>query len=240
MEIIDCHVHLNRQREGYLSEMLRIMDRYEIAKAIVFPGTEILPDNFGMARAIGPHRDRFFPFAWINPILDPKKAVDELRKLVETYGFLGMKFHPLFHSFYPNREYTARVVEQCIDYGIPILVHSGHAPYSTPFQIAELADDYPEATIIMDHMGLQVGWVDDAIKLAKKHPNIILGTTAMPFHEKIRLAVRTIGAERVIFGSDAPSIHPMPEMEKVRLAELSPEEMELVMGKNVKRLLKLA
>ena len=237
MQIIDCHTHLFKTRPKAVSELLHLMDEFGIDKSIVFPGTEINPDNAFLAREIAPHRDRLFPFAWINPVIDSNKRIDELMDLVENRGFKGMKLHPLFHSFYPNRPNIYPLVHKCGELHIPVTVHSGHAPYSLPWQIAELAKDCPETTIIMDHMGLQVGWVDDAIHLAEQVPNIILGTTAMPFHEKIRIAVERIGQERVIFGSDAPSIHPFPELSRVRLAGLSDDALASVLGNNTARLL---
>lgn len=235
--IIDCHTHLFKTRDNAVSELLSIMDEYGIDKAVVFPGTEINPDNEFLAKIINPHRDRLYPFAWINPVIDSDKRMEELIRLVDTNGFKGMKLHPLFHSFYPNRPNIYPLVQKCGDLGIPVTVHSGHAPYSLPWQVAELAKACPDTTIIMDHMGLQVGWVDDAILLAEQIPNIVLGTTAMPFHEKIRIAVKKIGEERVIFGSDAPSIHPFPELSRVRLAGLSEQELSSVVGKNIARLL---
>lgn len=237
--VIDCHIHINRFREQPVKIILDMMDTYQVDKAVVFPGTEVLPDNQWMADIIKPHRDRLIPFAWLNPIFDTQKAVTELNRMVEDHGFKGIKLHPLFHAFYPNRPYVHKLVERCIEYGIPVLFHSGHAPYSAPHQIAELAAEYPEAVIIMDHMGYQIGWVDDAILEAQKYKNIILGTTCMPFHEKIQYAVRNVDKYRVIYGSDAPSIHMLPEIDRIKVAGLTPEEMELVMGGNIARLLGL-
>ncbi len=228
-----------KTRKDSVEEVLKLMDSYGISKAVVFPGTEIEPDNRWMADAIRSHRDRLLPFAWINPILNQEKAMSELVEMVEKNGFMGMKLHPLFHSFYPNRQFVVPLVEKCAEYGIPVTVHSGHAPYSMPWQIAELAEMCPNASIIMDHMGLQVGWVEDAITLAQKYSNIILGTTAMPFHEKIRYAVKQLGAERVIYGSDAPSIHPLPEIDRVRVAGLMQEELSMVLGGSLARILKI-
>jgi predicted TIM-barrel fold metal-dependent hydrolase len=237
MLTIDCHTHLFKTREHAVEELLHLMDETGIDKAIVFPGTEINPDNEFLSKAIAAHRDRLYPFAWINPVIDSDKRQQELRRLVEKDGFKGMKLHPLFHSFYPNRPNIYPLVQLCGELGIPVTVHSGHAPYSLPWQIAELAKACPDTTVIMDHMGLQVGWVDDAILLAEHIPNIVLGTTAMPFHEKIRIAVERVGENRVIFGSDAPSIHPFPELSRVRLAGLSEQSLAAVVGKNTARLL---
>ena len=59
----------------------------------------------------------------------------------------------------------------------------------------------------------------------------------MPYPEMIRRAVATIGAERVLFGSDGPGCVPALEIEKVRLVGLSPEDEALVLGGNIKRIL---
>lgn len=237
--ILDCHIHINRFREEPVKIILDMMDTYHVDKAVVFPGTEPSPDNRWMAKVIAPYRDRFLPFAWLNPIISPEKTLDDLKELVEEHDFRGVKLHPLFHAFYPNRPAVHAIVEACIGYDIPVLFHSGHAPYCSPHQVAEVAAEYPEATIIMDHMGLQVGWVDDAILEAQKYKNIVLGTTAMPFHEKIFQAVQQVGKHRVVWGSDAPSIHMLPEMDRVKVAGLTEEEYTLVMGENMARLLKL-
>jgi predicted TIM-barrel fold metal-dependent hydrolase len=59
----------------------------------------------------------------------------------------------------------------------------------------------------------------------------------MPYPEMIQRAVETIGAARVLFGSDGPGCIPALELEKVRLAGLSPEDEALVLGGNIQRLM---
>ena len=93
--------------------------------------------------------------------------------------------------------------------------------------------------MIMDHMGLQwMGYVDAAIRVAKRLPNVILGTTGMVFHSKIKQAVREVGADRVVFGSDAPMVHPGPEILRVKVAGLTLEEERMVLRENLLRLIK--
>jgi len=59
----------------------------------------------------------------------------------------------------------------------------------------------------------------------------------MPYPAKIREAVERIGAERVLYASDGPACSPRLEVEKVRLAELEPDDERLVLGENAARLL---
>lgn len=238
MDIIDFHVHIYKKRKDPVKEILKLMEEYKISKSVVFPSNEVAPDNFWMAEQIKNYKNKFIPFAWINPLLG-NKAIEELDVLVKEYDFKGIKLHPLFHSFFPNREYMDPFAKKALEYNIPILIHCGHAPYSTPWQVGEFARQYPNIIVILDHMGLQVGWVDDAIIMAQRYSNIILGTTAMPFHEKIFEAVKKIGSERVIYGSDAPTIHPLPEIDRIKIAGLDENEMINILGENAKRILRI-
>ena len=57
--------------------------------------------------------------------------------------------------------------------------------------------------------------------------------------DKLRFAeaVRRIGAERVMFASDGPGCSPKIDLEKIRVAGLSPADEALVMGLNAKKLI---
>jgi predicted TIM-barrel fold metal-dependent hydrolase len=59
----------------------------------------------------------------------------------------------------------------------------------------------------------------------------------MPYPKMIREAVESIGADRVMYASDGPGCLPALEVEKVRLAGLSPQDEELVMHANIERVL---
>jgi hypothetical protein len=77
-----------------------------------------------------------------------------------------------------------------------------------------------------------VVYVNAAIDIAARRPNVYLETSGMPMHTKILEAVERVGAERVLYGSDAPFHHPAVEMLKVRLSGLAPELAERVLGAN--------
>src|SRR5207302_4780209 len=70
----------------------------------------------------------------------------------------------------------------------------------------------------------------DLIAVAQAHPNVYLETSAMPYPQRIRDAVRAIGPERVLFGSDGPGCQPALEVDKVRRAGRSEDEDLLGLG----------
>jgi predicted TIM-barrel fold metal-dependent hydrolase len=59
----------------------------------------------------------------------------------------------------------------------------------------------------------------------------------MPYPARIKEAVERIGAQRVLFASDGPGCDPSIEVQKVKLAGLTPEEEALVFETNIRRLL---
>ena len=59
----------------------------------------------------------------------------------------------------------------------------------------------------------------------------------MLFRGRIRQAVREIGPDRVLFGSDAPMAHSGPEILRIRAAERTPAEERMVLRENMLRLI---
>jgi predicted TIM-barrel fold metal-dependent hydrolase len=59
----------------------------------------------------------------------------------------------------------------------------------------------------------------------------------MPYPARIKEAVERIGAQRVLFASDGPGCDPSIEVQKVKLAGLTPEEEAFVFEMNIRRLL---
>ena len=77
---------------------------------------------------------------------------------------------------------------------------------------------------------------EDAILVAKWFENIILETSFRDPRDIAR-AVRKVGADRVIYGSDMPFGIPEVEMLKVKVCDISEEEKKMVLGRNVARIL---
>ncbi len=71
-------------------------------------------------------------------------------------------------------------------------------------------------------------YIQVAIKTVKLYDNIILETSGMPMHTKIR-AVETIGENRVVYGSGIPFHHSSVELQRVKMAGLSEHQLQLVL-----------
>jgi predicted TIM-barrel fold metal-dependent hydrolase len=95
---------------------------------------------------------------------------------------------------------------------------------------------YPDAKIILGHMGHgNIVYINAAIDIAARHPNVYLETSGMPMHSKIAEAVKRVG-DRVLYGSDAPFHDPAVEMLKVRVSGLGEAAVRAVLHDNAERL----
>lgn len=237
--IVDAHMHVGGppERRASADQMAELMADCGIDRAVVFPAPDLFPKNEAMARDTARHPDKFILFAWLNPHAG-KDAVLELERLVRDYGFQGIKLQPVLHAFYPTHKAVRPLMDRASELGLPVVIHSGDAPFSLPWEIGDLAELYPNTTIIMAHMGLRpMNYVEGAIRVAGRYPNIILDVTAMNYYRKIKDAVTAVGADRVVFGTDSPSFHPAPGIRVVRLAGLTPEDEAKVLGGSILKIL---
>lgn len=207
------------------------MDQFGIEKSILFA-----PNNELVKASVSKFPKRLVGYVWPNPY-DPH-AVELVKKALGEWGFRGVKLHPLFHAFLPTDEAVDPIMEEARRHKVPVAIHSGHPPFSLPWSIGELAEKYSDVRIVMLHMGHGHGvYIQAAINTAKRYANIILETSGMPMHTKIKEAVRTVGKRRVVYGSDIPFHHSSVELQRVKVAGLSEGDLRLVLHDNSAALL---
>lgn len=239
MKIIDAHCHIgdfggvfNVRITG--DELIAAMDEYNVVKSICCS----LPNQHTIDFA-KKYPDRAIGIVWVNPN-DGQKAVEEVRTAIREWGFKGIKLHPLVHAFMPNDEIIYPIMEEARKFQIPVFIHSGHPPFSLPWSIGELAENFPEVKIVMIHMGHGHGmYIQAAINTAKRYDNIILETSGMPMHTKIKEAFETVGEERVVFGSDLPFHHYSVEIQRVKVSGLNESQLNKVFYENIARIMNI-
>ncbi|HET6502175.1 MAG TPA: amidohydrolase family protein [Amycolatopsis sp.] len=178
--------------------------------------------------------DRLYPFARVHPWYAEAPAM--LKRALDELGFRGVKLHGVSTLAHPGEEPVLALVRIAAERNVPVMFHSGDDPFTTPLELADTARAVPEAAIVLAHTG-GYGHTEDAIAVAEALPNVYLDTSAMPYPRAIAEAVRRVGPERVLFASDAPGCPAPLELAKIRLAGLTEDELELVLGGNALRLL---
>ena len=243
MEILDAHTHVDESPTlGWLDPpeaLIPLLDEAGISRAVIMAYSDLpgpRPETLDyVASAVARYPDRLWALIRLTP-RHPEEAKRLLVHGVRERGFVGLKLHPVSFALPPGHPLVVDLIRTAAGLGVPVLFHSGDDGQSTPLEIAPAAAACPEAAIILGHMG---GYFHtaDAIAVARTYPNVYLEPSAMPYPRRIRDAVRAIGPERVLFGSDGPGCQPALEVDKVRRAGLSEAEQLLVFGRNLRRVL---
>jgi len=107
---------------------------------------------------------------------------------------------------------------------------------SLPSELAELAGKYPEQKFICAHAG---GEWEKGIRAVQDSPNILVETSGFDATAGfIEMAVRELGAERIVFGSHLPSRSFGTELGKIIGADISEKDKALILGENYRKLLR--
>ena len=241
--IIDSHTHVDEAPAyGWFDPpetIVNLLDEAEIEQAIVMtyrdaPGPEERVIEY-IAEAIQRYPGRLIGYARMNPRYGDE-AVELFDKAIREYKFKGLKLHPVSYVMHPASDATLELIRHAASLNAPALFHCGDEEFTLPLQVAEAAEAVPEATIILGHMG---GYfhVRDAIRVAKRLPNLVLETSAMPYPAMIRETVEQLGAERLLFFFFVPGCDPALEVEKVKRAGLTSEQESLIFEGNIARIL---
>jgi hypothetical protein len=216
--------------------LLASMDRHGIQASVVqpFPGA---PDAGAVHDLIADmgrrHPGRIFGMASLSPHIDPGAYRAEVERCVRQLGFVAVKAHVLGHAINPRSRDARLIFETATALKIPIMIHTGHGvPFAEPAVWVPLAREFSETTVILGHAGAPM-FTAAAIVAGEIAENIVLETSWCSPHD-IGRAIRALGSDRVLFGSDL-QFNPGVEIAKYEAIDLDDEVMRQTMGRNAIR-----
>ena len=206
--------------------------------------------NEEIAELAREHADVIIPFASVDPH-QGKAAVTAARRLVIDHGMRGFKFHPNSQAFSPNDRAFYPLYAAIEELGVPVLFHSGHTgvgagvrggdgvrlKYSNPMLVDDVAVDFPDLTIILAHPSFP--WQDEAISVALHKPLVhidLSGWSPKYFSPNLIQYANTLLRDKVLFGSDYPTITPDRWLEDFEKAPFRDEVRPLILKDNAVRL----
>jgi predicted TIM-barrel fold metal-dependent hydrolase len=252
--IIDADTHISPTGEDAMAitydELVRRMERAGVDKALTWLRPpymrEIAESNAYVYEATKQYPDRILGFGWADPHLGVERSKDDVKRCVYDYGFHGVKLNGAQNSYYiDDPKLSLPLVEEIAKTGKLLAFHVGTDAYETthPFRVAKVARTFPELMILMAHMGgvAHHDLSNAGIEMAKECPNLFLIGSAVRSRAILK-AIKTLGADRVCFGSDTPFELMHVEVAKYHAlldSEVTPEEKQQVMGGNIARLMDL-
>jgi hypothetical protein len=267
MRIWDLHCHPEGDRvpgrtfQEKIGNVLQIAGRMGIERLCLFLRVGDTVSEKDTLEALKRYPDKLLGFIWLSLWQDTVQAnVDKLNRWIADGPMIGMKiagtdgvcslpvYDPVFeraarlqaaiyvHAWfktgagllYPN---SGQVTE------VPPMLPGGlYTPNeSTPRDVAELAARRPETPVICGHAG---GDWELGIRAVRATPNVLAGIGgSYPTRGFVEMAVRELGAERVVYGSDLPGRSFSSQLAKVHGATISDAGKELIFSGNLQRIM---
>jgi predicted TIM-barrel fold metal-dependent hydrolase len=195
-----------------------------------------------IAAEIAAHPRRLFGICWADPLLG-EPMVAELDRALGQLGYRGIKLHPVYQRFVFDAPVVDPIIEVAAAHGVPVTAHLDlRVPGCEPWRMVRLAERYPRVEFVMAHMGRDVRALQD---LSFAHavadvPNVHLegSSTATDAYGTFQGPAEVLGADRVLFASDAGAFHhPAVNLLKLDLLDLPRPTRAQISGGNALRLL---
>jgi predicted TIM-barrel fold metal-dependent hydrolase len=232
--------------ESTATDLMAAMDEANVDTALVIAHPPVISNEFILDLCELEPR--------LIPVVNVPKAVSDPVKTLQGYIRLGakvLKIHPAADGEGPDSLRYQKLLKEVADQGIPVILHTGcihsHFFYKDPSQgqverFAKWFEAYPQISFVLAHMNFHDPEI--ALDLCEQYENLFVDTSWQPA-ESIGEAVRRIGAERVLFGTDWPIVGNNMSVGRKRIEEcieiglFNQEQAELILGENANKLLGL-
>lgn len=252
---IDVHAHIGT----YRGATHRILDRWmsatpellaarahEAGIALVFvsPLRALLPRGHG--QPVAGNREAARAVArnprlrqWV--VVDPSQPATyrQAEQMLKDARCIGIKIHPEEHR-YPIRRHGREILRFAAAHGAVVQAHSGERN-SLPEDFVPFANEFPEVTLILSHLGC--GWDADPTHQVRaiqrsRHGNVFTDTSSARsiLPGLIEWAVREVGADRILFGTDAPCYFTAMQRARIDQAAIPARAKALILRDNALRL----
>lgn len=215
--------------------LLEVMDAQGVDMAVI-TGLGQLMDNQYLIDACAKWPDRFIGMGQV----DPRKpdAQDTLKAFAHAPGMKALKLHPTMHGYHVcDHGLLDPMFELASELDLLVLVNALDDPFCAPLSIEEIAKGFPDVPTLIAHSG--VIWnVMEAILVAGRTPNLYLETSATQLLD-VETMMTTVGADKIVMGTDWPCFDFELELLKLSKAIPDPEDFAKVTGANLAGLLGL-
>jgi predicted TIM-barrel fold metal-dependent hydrolase len=189
--------------------------------------------------------------------VDPLKgeaAITEAKKAITDLGLLGFHFHPIMGHFSVDERRFYPLWETIDALHVPVMIDVGTTGmgagmpgglgavirHAHPKAVDRLAADFPNLTIVAAHPGWP--WTEEMIAVALHKGNVfweVSGWAPKYFPDSLKRDIRGRLKDKIMFGSDYPSIPYRRLFEEWNALGYSADLMEKIFHQNAERILNL-
>jgi predicted TIM-barrel fold metal-dependent hydrolase len=193
--------------------------------------------NDDVLQALSHWHHRAFGFVYLNP-KHVTESLAEMERCIAKGPMVGVK---LWVAERCNSKNLDPIVRRAVELKAVIFQHTwfktgGNQPgESSPLDLVELVKRHPGATFICGHTG---GDWERGIRAIRPYKNVYTDLAGGdPTSGITEMAVRELGADRVIYGSDAGGRSFASQLAKVYGANIPDSAKRLIFSENLKRIL---
>ena len=241
-DIIDMHAHFGNwswhipdtTAAGLVAVMDRVGVRSMICSHMQCMGADCARGNREVLAAMRAFPGRILGYLIVWPWSEAAVKAEVARCL--DAGFVGAKLHDLSGFPYTHPSYTP-VYEAAHERHLPILFHTFGQDHQFA-QVGDIARRYPDATILVAHLRTmnEAGYY----RIAREHSNVFVDTVGSgAARGLVERAVGAIGADKIVWGSDACCYGLPQQIGKVLGAKISDEDKVKILSGNARRILAL-
>jgi len=203
-------------------------------------------DHTDVKNIVSKAPERFYKFFWFNPNMEKKSEERDYKILEEHFkeGFCGVKIHSGFHRISIPKD-IQKLVSFMQEYDRNLILYIHSLPKTSFFSgistrdIAKLAEKFPNLRIILGHAANTMSYAVE-VGMMLNYENIYFETSCSVSFGIYNL-IKTIGHEKILFGSDSPTASTLPiEIDKIlTLPRVSNEIKQDILYNNVNKLLEI-
>ncbi len=238
--------HMKSYTDGTISGLRKLMLEKGIGKSLLLPiatkPSQQTTINNWAASVMG---NGIYSCGTVHP--DSENAVEEMER-IKSLGLCGIKLHPEYQFFRPDEERIFPIYRKAAEMGLFVVFHAGWDPIgkdeilAPPKSFANIAEKFPDLTIVAAHMGGMQLFDEVEDCLAGKFGNIYFDTGAVADYissEQFFRIIEKHGADKILFASDAPWDDPLKEVEMIADLPLNQSDRDLIFYGNAERLVNM-
>jgi predicted TIM-barrel fold metal-dependent hydrolase len=172
---------------------------------------------------------------WANPL--DKGCIVKLEKDFEVFNFRIVKLHQCWHKFNVLSENLIKIIQWATNKKLPVFIHLFSKEQSIRF--VKLTNEFINTIFIIAHM---IGFEEITEKSINTNVYFDISAPQLISKKRIKNAIKIVGSNRLILGSDAPyGIDSIKiNIDLLNKLSISEQEKQNIVGNNIARLLNLS
>jgi predicted TIM-barrel fold metal-dependent hydrolase len=188
------------------------------------------PPNDYVAEMAKKYPERIYGVYWVNPNLE---EISKIERYLTHENFVAIKFHQVLYPCELNDK-SFKFFDLANEYKVPVFIHVDSLQEVRT--IMKYMEKKSDLNVIMAHLN----YFEEVAEEISDFPNMYFDISPLYAHKDDKLinAVNKVGADRLLFGSDAPC----PGFQKyavnrIRRLNIPEEDKNKILGDNIIRLI---